>query len=221
MYEGVPARDASEEAVYSALADLHPALADLYEGARQMLGSDDPIPGWARLVPHAMREITTRLPEVLEIPAEGPLIYSNRLKPISADWRRAGLPYEGVGLVGSDDGDVRISAALAGKIGALIRDHERSLRETMRGKLRDIASKLAPTAASDLVDGWGDELHDVHRWAVRNTHERAVYSGIPLISEYRHQFGRLETALAGVLAEYGANKGSLDDLLAETNRGSD
>ena len=221
MCEGVPPRNSSQESVYRALEDFNPSLADLYEGARQMLAVDDPLPGWRRLVPHAVREIVGRIPAVLEIPAEPRLEYSERLKPISSAWQRAGLPVEGVGLTGGDDGGVSIPAELAEKIATLIRDHDQSSQQTMRGRLRGIASKLAPATGEAATNGWGDELHDVHRWAHGNTHERVASSGLPPLSEYRRQFGRLETALAGVLAEYGANKESLDDLLADTNRRAD
>ena len=125
------------------------------------------------------------------------------------------------GLAGGVDGAVSIPAEIAGSIAALIRDHELSSQETVRGKFRGVASKLAPTAHQGATDGWGDELLAVHRWAHGNAHERAVYSGMPPLSEYRRQFRRFETALAGVLGPYGANKGILDDLLDETNRRSD
>ena len=221
MCEGVPPRSPSQESVHRALEDFNPSLADLYEGARQMLAVDGPIPGWPRLVPHAVREIVGRIPAVLEIPAEPRLDYSKALIPISDAWHRAGLPVEGVRLKGGDDGGVSIPAELAASIATLIRDHELSSQETVRGKLRDVASKLAPTADQGATDGWGDELHYVHRWAQGNVHEQVISAGLPSLSEYRRQFGRLETALAGVLAEYGANKESLDDLLAETNRRPD
>ena len=217
----MPPRSLSQESVYRALENFNPSLADLYEGARQMLAVDEPTPGWPRLVPHAVREIVGRIPAVLEIPAEPRLEYREKLNPISSAWHRAGLPVEGLGLMGGDDGGVSIPAELATSIATLIHDHELSSQQTMQGKLRGIASKLAPAAGEGATDGWGDELHDVHRWAQRNTHERVMSSRLPPLSEYRRQFGRLETALAGVLAEYGANKESLDDLLADTNRRAD
>ena len=221
MYEGVPPRHSSQEAVYRALADFSPSLADLYEGARHMLAVDEPIPGWGRFVPHAVREIVGRIPDFLEIPAEPRLEYRDRLNPISSDWRRAGLPVEGVGLVGGEEGAVSIPIELVERIAALIGDHERRSQGTVRGRFRSVAAKLAPTAGKGATDGWGDELHAVHRWAQENAHERAVYGGTPSLSEYRRQFRRFENALAGVLGAYGTNKGSLDDLLAETNPGPD
>ena len=66
--EGVPARNSSQESVYRHLADFNPSLADLYEGARQLLSVDEPLPGWGRFVPHAVREIVVRIPDFLEIP---------------------------------------------------------------------------------------------------------------------------------------------------------
>ena len=221
MCDDPPARSPYQESIYRALADLSPSLANLYEGARQMLAVDEPIPGWPRLVPHAVREIVVRMPNVLEILSEPRLEYRERLESLTLDWRRAALPVEGVGLTRADSGGVSIPAELAESIATLIRDHELSSQETVRGKLRSVASKLAPTASQGATDGWGDELHHVHRWAQGNAHERAMSSGLPPLLEYRRQFGNLETALAGVLAEYGPNRESLDDLLAETNRQPD
>ena len=221
MAEVPPDRNSSQESIYQALAEFNLSLADLYEGARESLSTDQPIPGWGRFVPHAVREITTRLPDMLAVPKEPPLQYSNRVDDIGSQWRRAGLLVEGLGLSGRDDGGVSIPAKLAESIGRFVGDHERSSRETVRDKLHGVASKRAPSAERGATARWGDHLRSVHRWAQAHVHERLTTGTAPSLPEYRRQFSRLEAALAGVLAEYGPNKGALDDILAEANRRSD
>ena len=221
MDERPPRRSPSQESTFRALADLHSPLADLYEGARQILSLNNPIPGWGRLVPHAVREVVMRLPDVLAVPAEPRIEYSGRLDDIGREWQRHGLPVEDVRLLAEADGKITIPTEVVEKIAALIHDHEKSSQRTVRSKLLGIASELAPDTSPDAAKRWGHELFTVHAWAQKHTHERPTLSPLPQLAEYRHEFTRLENALAGILAEFGPNKESLDAILAETNRRAD
>src|SRR5207253_9896324 len=66
------------------------SLGELYEAALLLLYGLH-MPGWPRLVGHAVREIANRLPGVLGGPRKaGQLQYKNRMDDIASGWRKAG-----------------------------------------------------------------------------------------------------------------------------------
>src|SRR5712692_1930710 len=69
------------------------SLAELYEGAVVILYEHDPLlPGWSRLVAHAVREVRNRLPDAVAGKKVGErLDYPSRLDEIAGMWSDAGL----------------------------------------------------------------------------------------------------------------------------------
>ena len=215
---GTP-RSVLQESVHAALSGLNPALADMYEGARLILAEDQPLPGWPRFVPHAIREVVRSLPETLEIATEQRIEYQSRLDTIARLWEREGLPLEGIGLAGPDQTVATPSIELLDEIASLVQENHQ--RPTQRVRLQRLADHQAPDADSDTANRWAGQLLFVYQWAQRRAHQPARRSRAPSLDEYRAELGKFETALAGLLAEYGPNKGIIDDILAETNRRAD
>lgn len=216
-------RSVPQESIYRALSDLNPALADLYEGARCILAMDQPLPGWARFVPHAIREIIGRLPDSLEI-VTGPRIeYANRLDAIATRWEGAGLPLEGFGYARQDQTaatpTVEVPIELLEEIASLVLDNHERL--TRRERLRRLVDTQAPEASRDASNRWVEQLSSVQKWAERHAHQPTSPLPGPALDAYRAEFDKFEAVIAGLLAEYGPNKGALDDILADTNRRAD
>lgn len=216
-------RSVPQESIYQALSALNPALADLYEGARCILAADQPLPGWARFVPHAIREIVGRLPDSLEV-VTGPRIeYVNRLDAIAIRWEGTGLPLEGFGFARQDQSaatpTLEVPIELLEEIASLVlENHERLTRKE---RLRRLVDTQAPDANRDAADRWVEQLSSVQKWAERHAHQPTSPPPERALDAYRVEFGRFEAVIAGLLAEYGPNKGALDDILAETNRRAD
>ncbi|MDE2987100.1 MAG: hypothetical protein OXT70_03485 [Chloroflexota bacterium] len=217
----LPPRSDAQESVYRALSSLNPALRDLYEGARRILSEDEPLPGWTRFVPHAVREVVRGIPDALDTPKESRLDYGGRLDAITAKWEQARLPLEGVGLAVQGDDRVLIPTDLAADIARLLREHQSSTQTTVRSRFRRLADASAPLGSEGAASQWAEEYHRIHKWAQRNSHEPERWTTAPEVSDYREQFDRFESAVAGLLSDYGQNKGALDDILADTNRRAD
>jgi hypothetical protein len=72
------------------------SLAELYEGAVLLL-IEAPVPGYTRFVPHAVREIMNRLPDVVAGQTSRRRFDStNRLDGLLAAWNRRGIPAESI-----------------------------------------------------------------------------------------------------------------------------
>ena len=216
-------RSVSQESIYQALSAQNPAFADLYEGARCILAMDQPLPGWARFIPHAIREIVSRLPDSFEV-VTGPRIeYANRLDAIATQWEGTGLPLEGFGLAKQDQSaataTVEVPIDLLEGIASLVQENHERL--TPKERLKRLVDTQAPDAASDSANRWVEQLLTVQKWAQGHAHQPATPVPEPVLDAYRVQFDTFETVIAGLLAEYGPNKGALDEILAETNRRAD
>jgi hypothetical protein len=124
------------------LTSLNPSVAELYQGAVELLFAR-PVPGFARFVSHAVREIRNRLPqEVSGLNSAGRLDYTSRMDVLSTLWKReAGVdgksPQSGDEQVGSAALGIVVSKRMAKKIAALVDDHERA-----RARPRDAAMRL-------------------------------------------------------------------------------
>jgi hypothetical protein len=72
-----------------------PSLAELYEGAALLI-FEVPLPGHARFVAHAVREIRNRLPFVISgSKSSGNLDYKGRMDQIIERWKGAGFSTDG------------------------------------------------------------------------------------------------------------------------------
>ena len=212
-------RSPLQESIHQSLADLNPELADLYEGARCILAEDQPIPGWPRFVPHAIREILRSLQQTLGNVTESRIEYVDRLDKIARVWEGEGLPYEGFGLAGRDQIAAAPSVDLLELIASLLQENRE--RTTQRERMRQLVDSQAPEAQPEVAIRWARQLSSVYGWAQERAHQPVPGSNAPDLDEYRAALGKFESAIAGLLAEYGPNKGALDDLLAETNRRAD
>lgn len=151
--------------------------------------------------------------------AEPRIEYANRLDAIASRWEREGLPLEGFGFARQDQSVATPSVELLGEIGSLIRENRQ--RPTQRQRLLRLADAQVPDAHRDAAGRWAGQLLLVYQWAQARAHQPAAPTTEPDLGAYRAELGRFETAIAGLLAEYGPNKGIIDDILAETNRRAD
>lgn len=220
-----PSRTSVQESIYRSLIELNPDLAALYEGARQMLTSNDPLEGWPHFVSHAVREISTRVPDLVRgaAGARGPDA-NTHMNQIARAWERHGLPIEAVEVpLEGDPGQpptlaVEIPHGAVKIITNAIREH--STRESMSTKLRDAARMRARGADKAWLDRWADEWTRSHNWAVGHAHARLAPMEVSL-EDYREEFRRFEATIAGLLGDIVTNKEGLNAVLAEANRRTD
>ena len=64
MIEPPSERSRFQESIFRALQRAEPALADLYEGARQLVAAETQISGQSWFVGHAVREIVDHIPHL-------------------------------------------------------------------------------------------------------------------------------------------------------------
>jgi len=217
----VPSRNGSQESIYRQLWQLNPSLAELYEGARQMLAADAAPSGWSQFVPHAVREISARVPDLIRGVSDARLDYTARLDRLARLWQRQGLSTDSVevSLTSSADNPgatADLPIQVVAEVTKLLHEHLKSRAETLRSRLEEAARLRARSADQSWLARWAREWHRSHTWAQAHAHvgERSTE---PSLDDYRSEFARFERTLAGILGDYVTNKDELDALLAATN----
>ena len=206
-----PQRSPSQESLYHVLARSDPALADLYEGARQLAGANAPIPGLPWLLGHAIREIIDHIP-TLDGGDEprGGFPYGRRVEEVADTWRSHGL------LDGLDDPQVEtvdgVPREAVAVVVELVRDAAQS--RNRRQRLHATFAERAPNVGAERHRAWAKELKELYDENARRAHTGKPWSDP---DEYRESFRRIEIVLAGIFGEYAANREELDAILAEAN----
>ena len=203
-----------------------PSLAELYEGAVQMMFIY-PVPGRIRFVSQAVREIGNRLPEVISgVRSGGRLEYANELDTLSELWMRAGLATDGSlpSSVAIDDSttpaapDVPIDPTLFVRIATLISKH-RATRE----KPESTAIRLFESVAPENMQ-FRDTLRPVVRqwlqitgWFQKRTHVPLKPEHDYDADEFQQKFELFETTLAALVRAFFSTVEELDEILEDTN----
>jgi hypothetical protein len=206
-----------------------PSLAELYEGAVQLL-FEMPIPGYTRFVAHSVREIRNRLADALSgTTTGGRLDYKTRLDEIDAEWKRVGFldttsasnssPIETV------DGEINLPHKLRILISNLIADHIAA-----REKPIETATRLFFGLVSDnqrLVDAIRPTLLEwlkVTNWFMGKTHDSGATDVNIDLPELQGRFELFETYLLAIVrarTTFFVITDELDDILEDTNQYTD
>lgn len=193
-----------------------PSLAELYQGAVQML-YETPLPGRVRFVSHAVREIGNRLPEAIAGVEEVWVDYKNRLDELAKQWPGPPAVYLS-GEVPPSSPDISISRALYLKVTQLIRDHqdarlrpgEKAMRlfESMAGGDQRARETLRPT-----VRQWVKII----AWFTGRAHDSGRIDAGEDERFFKAQFEVFERALAALIRQFFDTVEELDEILEEAN----
>lgn len=203
-----------------------PSLAELYEGGVRLI-SVTPVPGRARLVAHAVREIRNRLPDVISGVKSGALLqYKNRLDALARVWERSGLPVDGslpdttVRLTGDppETPDIPIDRRVLLEVAGLVRDHM-----TVREKPQDAAIRLFEAIAPEnraLRDSLLPVIRQwlsITEWFVGRAHDSGQTDADGDETEFRAKFELFESILAALVRGFFSTVRELDEILEDTN----
>ena len=208
-----PERRGLQESIFRALSRTDPSLADLYEGARQLVAADVQSPGFAWFVAHAIRVLVDEIPalEGIAKPGGDPG-YGRRIQEIADTWEPLGLLENPAG-----DGMAKdVPGAAIGVVADLVRDAE--LHRTRRERLRQTFAQRAPSIGPARHDVWAKDLNDLYQENARRAHTGKPW---PTSRDCQEGFQKLEIVLAGIFGEYAPNRRELDDILATANRRRD
>ena len=193
-----PERTGLQESIFRALAGTDAALADLYEGARQLVAMDAPMPGFVWFVAHAIRVIVDEIPtlEDIEKPGGDPG-YGQRIEEVGDTWRSLGLLPVVEGGGASKDVPCQAIAVVAD----LVQDAE--LHRTRRERLRQTFARRAPSVGAVRHEAWAKELKELYQENARRAHTGKPW---PTPRDYQESFRKLEIVLAGIFGEYAPNR---------------
>jgi hypothetical protein len=205
-----------------------PSLAELYEGTLCLMFSTPPLPGRVRLIAHAVREISNRLPDAfVGVQKTTRLDYSTRLDQLSDLCRQIGFNLDGQFAnfdTNKETGtpsqpDVSIPRVLFMEIANLMKDHE-----TTHSKPLDAAKRLfeaiAPesqslgeTALQPTLNQW----LRVNRWFMRNAHDSGKLDAEVDGREIQMQFELFEACLGALVRGFFNTIEELDEILEDAN----
>jgi hypothetical protein len=207
-------------------------LAELYEGAA-LLNFEVPLPGHARFVAHAVREIRNRLPFVISgSKTGGNLNYKGRMDQIIERWKGAGFPTDGriAGLLAGSSSakpkpeEIPMPRGIVGLFAALVADHEETREKPVEAATR-LFIGVAPEnekfrdALRPAVAQW----LDVTDWFMKKTHDPATGISIEVSvdkAELRSRFELFETILLAIVRGFSTffkTTDELDAILEDAN----
>jgi hypothetical protein len=208
------------------LARIRPSLAELYEGAVHLLFQVS-VPGYARFVAHAVREIGNRLPDLIANDTSRTRTeYKEQLDRILPEWKKAGLPIDeriAVPVTPGDSTEARpagflIPTELAFLFAKLVADHTK-----VEGRRRGNAEKLfiglqsenkeSPRAIGPAIDHW---LATIDRF-VEITHDKGATDAELDGRQLRENFQLFELALMTITRPFFSTTDLLDEVLEDTN----
>lgn len=205
-------RDALRGAIYDWLARKAPSLADLYVSAFHLTYSL-PLPGRARLVAHAVREICNALPTYVAGPKGQRVDYANLVIAVHAEWKRASLPLRVEDLPGA----IELPTHVTKPIVDLLERHgsQENAREAA-GRLfaaADPSGNTDPATLRPLATRWRTDTD----WANKIAHDPREPHSLPSDGELRQRFELFEDHLYGLSGPYFDVLEEMDAILAEAN----
>lgn len=218
--------------ILAKLERLGPELADVYRAALRLIG-DESFPGRVRLIAHAVREITNRLPDYLDVPVKrGQVQYKNRLDSIAPTWQAEMNAQRSIsGVLGqaqriepqgkaTDTPTVTISVRLFRGIDDLVTAHVQS-RSTLAQKLRGVMQSTDAVEAAGAVselDPIVEHWKGLTKWFVKRVHIPGPGKTPTDFEECRHRFKVFESVLYALLCPFYGPVEELDAILEEANR---
>jgi hypothetical protein len=217
--------------IWHKLQQLGPELGDIYAAAVRLLG-DEGFPARVRLIAHAARELTDRLPLYLDVPVStGHPDYEPHIKTIAGLWRAraadptiAGMPNAGEipedgQSCRADRRGVGLSQDLYRQIDNLVEKYAATTthRETLTRTVEALDQGAAGGGESYLEPVVG-QWKRLHGWFVKATHVPGPGHAAPDPDECERRFELLEDVLYGLLFPFYAPMEELDGILAEANR---
>jgi hypothetical protein len=201
------------------------SLAELYAGAVMLVGLT--APGRVRLVAHAVREIRSRLPDVLA-PEEVPkrLDYHKECKTIRALWPQMGplLQPNGPSASPTTTGTVTIPAAAAVRVQQLLTDDlevEGRVRETARrlyvAAIRVRSSRVLTDSEAAVIEPAIRQWLEVTDWFVGLAHDNGKADAATDPKEFEHRFHLFERGLLALIQDFYPALEDLDEILEEAN----
>jgi len=204
-----------------------PPLGELYEGTLALLyDRRRMVPGWTRMVAHAIREIQNRLPDAIAGRTDTVYLnYKERLDGMVRDWERAGFPLDGslpIAVYSPPDPDpneVPLPRTIYESVAVLIRDHCDTRERPHETAIR-LFEALVPEdqgrreALAPVINRWVR----LTRWFVGRAHDQTQTDTEQDPDLFVRHFEEFEAILGGVVRDFFKTTDELDTILEETNR---
>ncbi len=193
-------------ALYSWLEGESPALASLYKAAVLMV-NDRAFPARLRLVGHAVREISNRLPDALTGTTSKQVQYVQLVDEIQIAWDSAGFQIEDA-ILDPSASRARTTAdapvSVLRRVESLIREHRAGRRRAER-KSEDVFrpkwvnSEVASVALKPISDNWAEIVKFFEECAHEGRSDVETSQGESVLEA---KFQRLERILQARAAEF-------------------
>lgn len=203
-----------------------PSLAELYEGAVSIL-FEHRLPGYTRLVGHAVREIRNRLPDVISGSTSAEqLQYKNRLDKIVEICERTGFPTYGTlpvtapvsDSVGPKPANCSLPLELAHSFSELIRDHENARERPWDAATRlFIGLRPENQKSIDALRPAIAQWLSVTGWFMRVTHDNGRVDVDVNENELVQKFELFEITFRAIEQQFFTTTDALDEILEEAN----
>lgn len=206
------------------LRNQAPSLAELYQGAVQLLCDDPPLPGRSRFIAHAVREIRNRLPEVVAGVKGKYLDYKTQLDDIAKEWDRNGLPLNEAMPISAEEMyinslDIPVPHEVFRKVASLIKEHKEA-RERPEETAKRMFVALAPEN-KDLIDQLRPVIIrwlDITEWFIGRAHDSGRTDSELIDDEFVNSFDFFEKMLGALIRDlFFATTEELDEILEEAN----
>lgn len=201
-----------------------PSLAELYEGAVELLYGDVSIPGRSRFIAHAVREFPDSLLKHLLNKKLSQFQPKNRLDDLARLWEDHGLPGDD-SLPSTMDssepvmsGKVAIPERIYVETARLVRDH-RAARSTPWDRTEVLFNHLAPELEKDnhRVSPAMKKWIQIRKWFVQRAHDKDVIDEELMDEIFVRNFEQFETILSSLTREYYRTKDEIDGILEDAN----
>jgi hypothetical protein len=204
-----------------------PSLGELYEGAVEMLFKNS-MPGRARFIAHAVREIGNRLPDVIAgSKSASRFEWKQQLDGLTEAWQKAGLSLDGslpVTMAGSRtasdsrSSDVTLPRSLYLKVTEVLYEHSQT-RETRRSVAIRLFEGSVPEnkqlreTLGPIVRQW----MEITEWFVKSVHDSGIPDNGNDWGEFIRRFHLFEDTLTALVGKFFTTIEGLDEILDEAN----
>jgi hypothetical protein len=205
------------------LRERAPQLADAYMGAIHLLG-DGTIPGRARFICQAGRDLTTRIPELFA-ESVGRVDLTADLTEISALWAEHRIAETELALVSTQKADlpggtlpsIGVPTVLVRRISAFI-DHHKQASLNHRDRAIKMVEAVAPEniGKREALLPVANQWLDLHRWFQGHAHAGLEQSTVNE-DELQTRFATLESQINALIGEFYEPVTTLDEILQDTN----
>jgi len=199
-----------------------PPLAELYQGAVQLLHENPPIPGRSRFIAHAVREIRNCLPEVVAGVRRRRLEYKAQFDKIAKKWERNSLPLDRAMPISAEETDessgILVPYEVFWDIASLVKEHKEA-RERPEESAKRMFLALAPEN-EDFVEQLQPVIIrwlDVTEWFIGRAHDSRRTDDELLDDKFINNFKFFETILGALIRGFFATTEEIDEILEEAN----